>query len=288
MRARIEHKRTWYVDSHSDFVLDDVAMSLVTAANRRDIFLRCLQRPAHASKTNTCIYACNTFAKALAITTVLADSDARTAAGVSAWTESLVLDGTRQFGALANQAGVTPDLTGLKLWTNGAADAAADWDALYCYTADPASVVLTEIESILEEYMSSGQALDGFSTARVEIGPEELVLVSKAPLIIAAIADSPDVEHAAGEFGCDVNFSVIVGSRGLASKGSKNYKEVLAYAGAVRSILGDERITLNGVTVETVISNVGGPTPVFGDEEPYLASVVSGKCRFPSMDSDAS
>ena len=45
-------------------------------------------------------------------------------------------------------------------------DSVDDWDGVWQYVDSPASAVIQEIESVLGNYMGTGQALDGFTAAR--------------------------------------------------------------------------------------------------------------------------
>lgn len=283
MRVLIEHTRTYSVaDSIMTLLVVNVD-EITTATNKRSVFIHAFGRDGGVTNY---VYVFGTMAGALtAITNSMSDAE-KTAAGVMAYTDDWTPSGNPQSLMLTNHAGVPPDLTGLRLQVNGSGDS-TDYDGVWFYMDSPEAAVLAEIESVLESYMGSGQALAGFSTARVLVGPEELTIASAAPLALIAMVDSPETVRQAGKFALEVNWTVIVGARGVTNAGSDAYMEVLGYAGAVRSILGDENITLNGVTIETVIGNIAGPRPVFGIEEPYLASAVSGKCRFPSLDSDA-
>jgi hypothetical protein len=258
---------------------------LSVATNKRDVFIRALQRPADANHVETNFYVVKTLSEALAIDDVVLDADFTTT-GLIAYKEDVVMGGAPATISMTNHAANAPDMTGMKLEINGSGDS-SDWDGLWGYSAGLSQLVLDEIENILGDYMGSGQSLEPFIAARVVKGPEDLVVMGMAPQIIAAVSDEPETFRQAGDFAADVNFSIIVGDRGMKNKGETNYLNVMGYGGAIRSILGDENITLNGVTVETVISSVEGPVLIEGEGEPYVAAKVNGVCHFPVLESDA-
>ncbi len=283
MRALIRHTRTFSCTS-TVFVVNSILLKdMTTATNRRDLYFRAMDRTGVEVPS---IYAFKTLTAASATFAALPLTDAlKTAAGVVGYVEGMTLSGNTQTETFTNHIPVTPDVTTLRARINGAGDLAT-WDGVWAYTSSPAAMVLDEIDYILRQYMASGQALEGFSSARLVKGPDGMQLVSSAPHIIAAIADEPEIERQAGYFATSAMFTIIVGSRGIYNKGEDNYCDVMTYAGNVRSILADENIQLNGVTCETVIGSVEGPTLIEGETEPYVAARVNGLCRFPVLYSD--
>lgn len=285
MRALVRNIRTYSCTS-AQCVVNRVRFDLMSVAtNKRDVFIRALQRPADPNHVETNFYAVKTLSEALAITGVVADASFDSS-GVVAYKEDVVMGGSPQTVTMTNNSGVAPDMTGMKIEVDGSGDS-SNWDGLWGYSAALSQMVLDEIESILGNYMGSGQALEGLIAARVVKGPEDLVVLGMAPAIIASIAEEPETFRQAGFFAADVNFTLIVGNRGLVNKGEDNYLDVMAYATGIRSIIGDENITLNGVTVETVVSSVEGPVLIEGESEPYVAAKVNGVCHFPVLESDA-
>lgn len=256
---------------------------MTTATNRRDLYFRAMDRTGIEVPS---IYAFKTLAAASATFAALPLTDAlKTAAGVVGYVEGMTLTGNPQTITFTNHTPVTPDVTTLRARINGAGELTS-WDGVWAYTSSPATMVLDEIDYVLSQYMGSGQALEGFSSARLLKGPEGRQVVSGAPNIIAAIADEPEIERQAGSFATSAMFTLIVGSRGIYNKSEDSYCDVMTYAGNVRSILADENITLNGVTSETVIGSVEGPTLIEGEKEPYVAARINGLCRFPVLYSD--
>ena len=283
MRARIRHTRTFSVGQHT-FTLDRMRYDMLDeATNKRTLHAHAFGRDGGITNI---LYLFGTLTEALVAITNSYSAAEKTAAGVMAYCEGFDMQGNPQTLLITDHAAVLPDLSGLKIEINGT-NSADDWDGIWQYVDSPASSVLQEIESVLGNYMGSGQSLDGFTAARIVKGPEELLIMGRAPSIIAAIADESEAVRQAGDFALDVFFSVLVGDRGMKNRGEDVYLDVMGYAGSVRSILGDENITLNGVTVETVILSVEGPGLIAGEGEPYLASKVNGVCKFPVLNSDA-
>lgn len=254
-------------------------------ASKRDVFLRVMGRTPDWGKGQ--FYLVKTLNEALAITDELADTDvARIAAGVIAYKLDVAMPGAMGSLVLTNQAGCDPDMTMIVLYNGGSGHADTDWDVLCAHSSAPGRDVLAEIKHILTLYMGSGQALDGFNSARIIKGPEEMRIASRHGQIVAAMAEEEDAEAPAGYYAKVVNFSVIVGRRGVTKNKEDAYDELLSYAGAVSSILGDENNLLNGVTEECRIGSIEGPRQVEGEEEPYEVATVNGLARFPLMHSD--
>lgn len=286
MRALFNQPRTYTAPATSVFDLCEVQLKeMDDTDNIRDVYVRALQRPNDQSETDMYLYLVKTRAEADAITDKLADGAAITSAGVIAYIEDQALSGSRQTLTLTNNADVDPDFTGVKVIVNGAGDS-SDWDTTHGYVASMSEAISDEIEYTLGLYMGDGQALDGFHKASIVKGPEDLLVLSKAKKIVGAIADEEEAERVAGYFALRVNFTVVVGDAGIYNRGETNYQNVLKFSGAIRSILGDERITLNGLCDEVVISDVVGPEPVMGDNEAYVAAKINGFARVPLMFSD--
>lgn len=274
--------RRWLTEAGaSQFKLLAVDLSSVSETSRRDLWFRTI-RDGDAPQTD--IYATKTYDEAVAIADILEDSiAARQAAGVAAYSLDITVDGTRNSITLTNQVGLPPSLSDLGITYEGAA-AGGSWNATFGYTASPEQAVTEEIDYILQQYMSAGQSLEDFTSARIIRGPDELQVLSIAPNIVASIAGSEDAETAAGRHGINVRGTVIVACRNLTSKGEAAYDNALKYAGAVRSILGDEKKTLNGLTPEVVIGAVEGPELIAGPDEPgYMGARVTYLARFPDM-----
>lgn len=283
MRHCFEHKRT-YSCAHAKFeiVCGGLSMAnMTTAANKRDIYMRALFRVA----SNPVVYVTKTLAEAVAITGELADAAARTAAGVVAYQENFTLDGAVRTFSLTNHAPVAPDLAGLVVQYDGIGDAGL-WDAVWGYTAAPAEVLLDELLEVLGERMGTGQALDGYSTARMTKGPAGLEVMSQDQDIVAGVPSEDDEEAAAGTFALKIPFTLAVGSIGSDAGGPVNYSRLLRDAGQIRSIIFDEVRTLNGLCGETVVASITGPERAEGDEEPYTVARIEGHWRIFTMQSD--
>lgn len=283
MRYCFEHKRTFSC-AHSKFEIlcGGLDMSaLTTAANRRDVYMRTLFRVA----SNPVMYVTKTLAEAVAITGELTDAAARTAAGVVAYQENFTLDGTTRTFTLTDNAAVAPDLEGLVIQYTGSGDAGL-WDAIWGYSAAPAEVLLDELLEVLGERTGTGQALDGYSTARMTKGPEGLEVMSQDQDIVAGVATEDDDEAAAGTFALRIPFVLAVGSIGSDAGGPVNYSRLLRDAGQIRSIIYDEVRTLNGLCNETVVGSITGPERAEGEDEPYTVAKIEGHWRIFTMQSD--
>ena len=285
MRHSFTHTRTFSCTA-AIFDLSYIRFDAMThKVSKRDVFLRVLGRTPVWTKGQ--FYMTKTLDEALAITDELAETDvARIAAGVIAYKLDADMPGAMGSLTLDNQTGCDPDMTGVAVHNGGSGTADADWDFLCGHSSAPGRDVLAEIKHILTLYMGSGQALDGFNSARIIKGPEEMRIASRHASIVAAMAEEEDAEAPAGYYAKVVNFSVIVGKRGVTKNKEDAYDELLSYAGAVSSILGDENNLLNGVTEECRIGSIEGPRQVEGDEEPYEVATVNGLARFPLMHSD--
>lgn len=285
MRHSFTHTRT-YSCSSAVFELGYIRFDAMTyAASKRDVFLRVLGRTPDWGKGQ--FYMTKTLDEALAITDELADTDvARVAAGVIAYKLDVPMPGAMGSLTLDNQSGCDPDMTGVAVYNGGAGHADTDWDFLCGHSSAPGRDVLAEIKHILTLYMGSGQALDGFNSARILKGPEEIMIASRHGSIVAAMAEEEPAGASAGYYARVVNFSVLVGRRGVTKHKEDAYDELLSYAGAIGSILGDENKLLNGVTEECVFGSIEGPRQVEGEEEPYEVATVNGLARFPLMHSD--
>lgn len=280
MRALIEHRRTYYCAS-TVFSLSAVNFSAINdPASKRDVYIRTFGKTGALTHAN--IYLFKTFAEAYAVTS----SPSKTADGVIAYAEDVTLDGSAQTISVTNYAAVAPDMTGTTLTINGAGTSTA-WGALHCYSSAPGPLVAAEIDYLLGQRMSAGQSLYGFVSGNIVKGPDGLVIESTAPSVLITIAEETDLVAEMGYYAVGVNFSVIVGSRGFQSKGETNYDNVQNYAGAIRSLLGDEYNTLNNVCSEVVIGSAEGPSLIAGqDEAIYVAARVNGHARFPVLQSD--
>ena len=216
----------------------------------------------------------------------LGDSDWRDNNGVIAWVNGASWPSDATSMIFTNNAAVAPDLTGLVLEVSGDGSApTSDQDGVWGYMAAPEVLVSEKIQWALEQYMGSGQALEDFSAARLEIVPGGIEVRSRAPNIVGVITEAEDEEAAAGEYALKVNFQIIVGT---ARKDLETVAtDVLAHAGNVRSILIDQEKTLDGVALETVISSTEGPSSAIGDgKELYTIATLHGFARFPRMTTD--
>lgn len=294
MRLLAEHTRTYSV-AHSKFVCTKVDLSTFTyPASKRDLYLRAFQDPAQAGHTGAHIYAFKDLDHALNFPGTSGfpyTSTARTTWGVVAYAEDQTLTGSSQSITLTDNAGVSPDVTGLAVTVNGAGDASTAWNAVYAYTASPSSLVLGEIVYLLGQRMSAGQILEDFEPAWIVQGPEDLAITSAAPNVVAAISGEAEAVHTNDAYALTVEFAILVG---CASLEAAHYTVPMRCAGSVRSLLMDEEYDLNlGVTdpvahVEVVIGEVIGPQPVEGEAAIYLAARLNGRVTFPLLRTDRS
>lgn len=294
MRLLFEHARTYSV-AHTKFVMTGTSQaSLTYVASKRDLFFRAFQDPAQSGHTNAHIYAFRSLDEAVnfpGTTSFPYTSTALTTWGVVAYKEDQALTGSSQTVTLTNNAGVSPDVTGLTVTINGSGDAVTAWNAVYGYTASPAVVVLEEIAYLVGQRMNEGQILGGFTNAHIRQWPENLSIASEAPDVVASIAGETGAVQLNGRFALGVDFVLLIGSRGLEDR---TYRDVMRYAGSVRSLLADEEWDLNlGVSdpvahAEVVIGEVTGPMAVEGEQEPYLAARIAGRVTFPVLYSDRS
>lgn len=287
MRLLYRYPRTWYTTTAIfDIVGRGLDFSTLTAeGSRRDMYVRVSNDTTVAAKIN--IYLTKTRAEALAIPRAKLTSDERTDYGVIGYAENVTHGSGNVDVTITNHAAVAPDVSGLHiLYVNGVGSANA-WNALYGYTASLGPLVAGEIDYLLSTRMDAGESLYGFSSARVVNGPDGIVIESASPNVLVTIAEETDAVAEMGYYSLGVDFTVLIGSRGLYNKGQDNYADVMEYAGSIRSLLGDEYNTLNGVCAEVVISSVEGPSLIAGaDEAVYVGARVNGHARFPVLQSD--
>lgn len=282
MRYLFVDTGTWTCSS-ACFTINQVVLSdLTTVANKRECWIRFVARTAQFFFPS--IYITKTKAEALAITGYLANDAARIAAGVIAYCDVLDNITAPQTLTFTNQATVAPDFTGFKLRVTGVA-LSGDTDYMAGYIASPGNEVLSQIETILESRMGSGQILDGYTSATCSKGPESFTIHGQAKNIAAAVASEDDIETAVGLFGVAVNFAVLIGR--LAIPRETGYAALLRTAGEVRSVLADELRTLNGLCTDLVIGQVAGPEEVSGKGEPYMVARITGRANFHTLTSDA-
>ncbi len=254
--------------------------------NTRDVFVRALRVP---SCDPGAFFLCSTLAEAEAITGDLTSSAARIAAGVLAY-KRLVLppgDGDHASVVLTNQSGTDPDLTGVTLRISGGGNDSNNWDCIYGYISSPSAMILDMIDYYLGERMGDGQSLDGFTASRLTQGPTGLEMpLDAGPAMIASIATDSGIESNVGEFGIQVDFTIIVARRDLSDVETATKSAILA-AGNIRSILGDEERTFGGAVLTTNITEVEGAEMIAGPDEPYyIGCRISGSVILPSVNSD--
>lgn len=287
MRLLFRHTRTWTTTTTIfDIVGIGPNFSLLTAeGSKRDMYIRVSNDIFTVSQIN--VYLTKTLAEGLAIPHGMLTSDQKTTYGVIGYAEGVNHGSGNVEVTITNHAAVAPDVSGLKIqYVNGAGSANA-WDALYGYSAALGPLVADEIDYLMGTRMDAGESLYGFSAARVLKGPDGIVLESAGPNALVTIAEDTDAVAEMGYYALGVDFTVLVGCRGIYNKGEDNYADVMIYAGAIRSLLGDEYNTLNGICSEVVIASIEGPSLVAGaDEAVYVAARVNGHARFPVLQSD--
>lgn len=254
------------------FKVSKVDWSIVSRSNRRDLWIRVKKEYDADSYPVLSVWDRRDNARALA----LADNYLAASANITGTGAQVV--------TLTNNASTDPDLTGLRInCTVTATD--GGYDAVWGYIASPAWFMHTLIDGILAEYITSGKALADFSTARLVAHGDELIILSKAPQVVATSMAEYDAPSIAGKYALEVPFHCVVGHRGLSA--STLTADVLGWAGTLRSILGDERRTLEGFTVGCDVTSTEGPIMAFGAIEPYFAAEVRGTMRIPEMETCA-
>ena len=282
MRHLYRYTRTYSV-AKAKFDVSKVDMSsLTTEANRRDVFVRAMYRTT--SKKNNA-YFTKTLAEAEAISGELATDATKTAAGVIGYHANFTLDSTSRTFTYTNHSAVTPSMAGISISYSGDGDT-SNWDAVYGYDAAPEAVVLDEIEYLIQQRMSSGQALAEYTSASIQKAPIEVSIMSRAPNIVAAMVDVEDAESAVQSHGLLCTITLVVGRLGPDVGGPLTYQQLARDAGQLRSIIFDEHRTLTGLVDETKYQTTEGPTQVEGEEEPYLAAKVVGIARLFTLDTD--
>jgi len=236
------------------------------------------------SKKNNA-YFTKTLAEAEAISGELATDATKTAAGVIGYHANFTLDSTSRTFTYTNHSAVTPSMAGISISYSGDGDT-SNWDAVYGYDAAPEAVVLDEIEYLIQQRMSSGQALDGYKSASIQKAPEDVKIMSRSPNIVAATVEISPAETAATKFGWVGNMALVLGTLGTDVGGPLAYQQLQRDAGAVRSIIFDEHRTLTGLVDETVYVATDGPGQSEGEEEPYITATVRGLARVFAMHSD--
>lgn len=285
MRHLYPYTRTWAVPASTPPIfkmhLVDFTRGLATGS-KIDLWARVVYRLA----TDTAeIYFCKTLAAAEAITTLLADSAARTAAGVVAWDTILESRTPNQGNTATNQAGVDPDMTNLK-YAYESSTFVADWDAVWGYDAAPEVVINEEILYLLEQRMGSGQALADFTAAKLKRGPDGYKIQAGSPNAVASLTQMVAEDTSALDYARQINFVVAAGTLGKDGGGDDAYDAASRYAGNITSILGDEHRTLTGLVDEVKIVQTTSPEQTEGEEEPYMAARVEGFARIFRMFAD--
>ena len=282
MRNLYRYTRT-YSAARSIFDISSVDMSsLTTDANRRDVFVRAMYRESSGSNN---AYLTGTLADADAITGELTTDAAKTDAGVIGYHENFTLDSTSRTLTYTDHSAVAPNMAGLSIGYSGAGDT-SDWDAVYGYDAAPEAVILEEIEYLLRQRMSAGQALYGYDSAAVQKAPAGVHILSRSPNIVAAMVEVEDAEASHIQHGLVVGITLTVGMLGTDVGGPAAYQELMRDAGQVRSIIFDEHRRLSGIVDEMKYMTTEGPKQVEGEEEPYLATSVIGRARLFALDAD--
>jgi hypothetical protein len=286
MRVLFRHTRTWTVSTSIFDISGGPVFSTLTAeGSRRDMYIRVSNDTFTTSQIN--VYLTKTLTEALAIPRGMLSAGNKTAYGVIGYAEAVDFGTGNVSLTITNHAAVAPDVSGLVIrWCTGTGQVGA-WNALYGYTAAPAPLVADEIDYLMGTRMDAGESLYGFSAARVLKGPDGVMLQSATPHAVVTIAEDADAVACAGFYAMGVNFTVLVAARDLYNKGEDNYSSVMTYAGAIRSLLGDEYNTLNGICSEVVIGSIEGPSLLGGGDEPvYVAARVNGRANFPLLQSD--
>ena len=272
-----------YSCTEAKFRITAVLLSdLTTPANRRSVWIR---MTANADQLwFPSVYVTKTKAEAAAITGYLASDEEREAAGVIAYCNVGTNITSPETLTFTDQDGVDPDFTGFKIRVNGS-ELSGDTNYMAGYIASPGGEVLSQIESILEDRMGSGQILEGYTAATCVKGPESFAILGQAKNIAAAVASEDEINTAVNYFGVSVNFAVLIGRQAIPRE--TGYAALLQTAGEVRSVLADELRTLNGLCADLVIGAVQGPEEVMGEGEPYMVARITGRANFFTLTSDA-
>lgn len=289
MRMLFRHTRTYSV-SEAIISLGGRGFMLNLLAypdSRRDMFLRVSNDIGTPALVH--FYVTGTLGQALALPTGLLTTAQKTAGGVLGYAENVDSSGGFAGGSVMinDWLATDPDITGLALNSVTGSGSVDHFDAIYGYTAAPGALALDEIDYLMGTRMDSGEMLDGFSAARVVKGPEGLIVSSATPHAVATIGDEHDSEAEAGSYASECHFSIVLATRGVSDKGEAAFADVMFYARAIASLLGDEWNTLNGLTTGVEIEGVEGPELASGADEPgYVMARVKGIAHFPIMRSD--
>lgn len=151
------------------------------------------------------------------------------------------------------------------------------WDCMFYKTASFGVMTVRAIEGILEEYTDAGHALDGFG--------QRIVRGRKTPKerdrgIISALGQEEVFPSEGFNFRGNVNLEIQVGVAGTARRGDPTWEAAKRYSDIVKSILADERRTLDGYAIDVRITDISEPQQWQGpgDESPsqFMVCTLTG------------
>lgn len=254
--------------------VDQIRMKDVTLeVNKRDIWVRLIRN--HAIAGNGALPHCYVFRTRTAanqtitqatLESWLADDVVKLAAGVIMKSEQIAPGDALQTLTPTLLTGALPDMGGLTLGVYVYEASPSTWTGVWGYTSELSNLVGSQIESILDEYVSEGQALADFAVGSISRGPRGKRARRRQVLTVQAGDEQMPAE--VGGFARDVSFSIEVGHIAAAKdgvtaadgrKGVGAIESCKAAADAVVSIIGDERRTLGGLCIKAEILDVSEP-----------------------------
>lgn len=178
---------------------------------------------------------------------------------------------------LINNAEIPPDLTGLRVECEITATDGL-YNAVWGYLDSPALELIQRIEQILEEYTGAGMALAEFTVGQIRRGdPEQR---SRHRRIIVSLDEDRETEDQHRDHGLSCGFVIEIGVLDAAESGFKAFRLSSQYAGAVRSILHDERLTLGGIATQTKIHSISAPEQRDESSGAYYVVTMRGSALF--------
>lgn len=267
MRALYEDKLSYSCD-HFTFRVVAVEMGdpggTVATTSKRTLYFRIMGETGAPDAEYWChIYGFKTKTEAIADLTYPFDKDE---AGVVVYKENVDLSGwpidppaiaPYQAISMDNNAPVAPNMSGLVLRIQGYGQADEEWDAVYGYTDSPALDVIEKVESLLEEYTGAGEALADFTVGQIKRG--NLEQKARHRRIVVGLDEDREIEDQHRDFGIDCGLVIQVGVLDAKDSGFEAFELSAKYAAVVRSILHDERTSLDGMVTQTKIRAIGLP-----------------------------
>jgi len=242
------------------------------AASVQDLYVRAF---SPASDTMVCVHAFRTLADAEASEWVgsaeeIADEDNKILASSGLFFPVV----GEQVGQSFANGGYGPDMSGLAMDYVVVTNPLDRWDAMFARIGSPALLVTRGIENILEEYTATGAALDGFAK-RIIRGKK--VDGTRGKGLFAALGEDESTSNEGSNFRVRVGLEIQVGVAGQARRGDQAWEQAKAYADQVRSILADERRTLDGLVSDLKLPNMSEPQQMNDDSSStFMVCLLTG------------